>query len=91
MGAAALRDAKRKPRAMSSRTLSLEIACTRDEAARFAAVELFLADLASDPAAQPPGELDAVFGANAKRPSSASSAIPSRSGSPAAMTATPAC
>jgi hypothetical protein len=37
-----------------------------DEAARFAAVELFLADLASDPDAQPPGELDAVFGANAK-------------------------
>lgn len=51
---------------MSSRTLSLEIACTPEEAARFAAVELFLADLAVDPDAQPPGELDAVFGANAK-------------------------
>jgi hypothetical protein len=51
---------------MSSRTLSLEIACTPDEAARFAAVELFLADLAADPDAQPPGGLDAVFGAKAK-------------------------
>ena len=51
---------------MSSRTLSLELACTREEAARFAAVELFLADLASDPTAQPPGELDAVFGAKAR-------------------------
>lgn len=51
---------------MSSRTLSLEIACTADEAARFGAVELFLADLAADPDAQPPGELDAVFGSNAK-------------------------
>ena len=51
---------------MSSRTLTLEIACTREEAARFAAVELFLADLASDASAQPPGELDAVFGAKAK-------------------------
>ena len=51
---------------MSPRTLSLEIACTPDEAARFAAVELFLADLAADPDAQPPGELDSVFGANAK-------------------------
>lgn len=54
------------PRAMPSHTLSLELACTREEAARFAAVELFLADLASDPAAQPPGELEAVFGANVK-------------------------
>lgn len=52
---------------MSSRTLSLEIACTPDEAARFAAVELFLADLAANPLAQPPGELDAVFGAKAKQ------------------------
>ncbi len=51
---------------MPSHTLSCELACTREEAARFAAVELFLADLAADPAAQPPGELDAVFGANAK-------------------------
>lgn len=51
---------------MPSHTLSCELACTREEAARFAAVELFLANLASDPAAQPPRELDAVFGANAK-------------------------
>ncbi len=51
---------------MSSRTLTLEIACTHEEAARFAAVELFLADLAADPEAKPPGELDAVFGAKAK-------------------------
>jgi hypothetical protein len=51
---------------MLSHTLSLELVCTREEAARFAAVEIFLADLASDPAAQPPGELDAVFGGNAK-------------------------
>ena len=51
---------------MSSRTLTLEITCTCEEAARFAAVELFLADLASDASAQPPGELDAVFGAKAK-------------------------
>ena len=51
---------------MSSRTLTLEIACTHEEAARFAAVELFLADLAADPEAKPPSELDAVFGAKAK-------------------------
>ena len=51
---------------MPSHTLCLELACTREEAARFAAVELFLAELATDPAAQPPGELDAVFGANAR-------------------------
>lgn len=51
---------------MSSITLSLQIACTREEAARFAAVELFLADLQRDPAAQPSAELDAVFGANAR-------------------------
>ena len=51
---------------MPSHTLSCELACTREEAARFAAVELFLADLAADPAAQPPGELDAVFGAKAR-------------------------
>jgi hypothetical protein len=51
---------------MPFHTLSCELACTREEAARFAAVELFLADLATDPAAQPPGELDAVFGRHAK-------------------------
>ena len=51
---------------MSSITLSLQIACTREEAARFAAVELFLAELGRDPAAQPSAELDAVFGANPK-------------------------
>lgn len=51
---------------MPYHTLSCELACTREEAARFAAVELFLADLATDPAAQPPGELDAVFGRHAK-------------------------
>ncbi|MFM7333243.1 MAG: hypothetical protein ACKO1H_02340 [Tabrizicola sp.] len=51
---------------MSSITLSLQIACTREEAARFAAVELFLAELECDPAAQPPADLDAVFGAKAR-------------------------
>ena len=51
---------------MPSHTLSLELACTREEAARFAAVVLFLADLATDPAAQPPGELYPVFGAKAR-------------------------
>ena len=45
-------------------TLSLQIACTREEAARFAAGELFLADYATNPHAQPSAELDAVFGAN---------------------------
>ena len=64
-GAAPARTSE-SPRAMPSHTLSLELACTPEEAARFAAVELFLADLASDPAAQPPGELDAVFGAKAR-------------------------
>ena len=48
---------------MSSITLTLELACTRDEAARFAAVELFLAEVAEDAEAEPPAELDAVFGA----------------------------
>lgn len=51
---------------MSSITLSLQIACTREEAARFAAVELFLAELERDGEAQPSSELDAVFGANPK-------------------------
>lgn len=45
-------------------TLSLDICCTRDEAARFAAVELFLADYGTNPAAQPSAELEAVFGSN---------------------------
>lgn len=48
---------------MSSITLTLELACTREEAARFAAVELFLAEVAEDAEAEPPTELDAVFGA----------------------------
>ena len=51
---------------MSSITLSLQIACTREEAARFAAVELFLAELERDSKAEPSAELDAVFGANPK-------------------------
>ena len=51
---------------MSSITLSFEIACTREEAARFAAIELFLAEVAEDANAQPPAELDGVFGANAR-------------------------
>ena len=48
---------------MSSITLTFELACTREEAARFAAVELFLAEVAEDAEAEPPAELDAVFGA----------------------------
>ena len=48
---------------MSSITLTLELACTREEAARFAAVELFLADFAENAEAEPPAELDAIFGA----------------------------
>lgn len=48
---------------MSSITLTLELACTREEAARFAAVELFLADIAENAEAEPPAELDAIFGA----------------------------
>ena len=48
---------------MSSITLTLELGCTREEAARFAAVELFLAEMADDAEAEPPAELDAVFGA----------------------------
>ncbi len=51
---------------MLSITLSLAIACTREEAARFAAVELFLAELERDPKAEPSAELDAVFGTNAR-------------------------
>ena len=48
---------------MPSHTLSCELACTREEAARFAAVELFLADMAENAEAEPPAELDAIFGA----------------------------
>ena len=48
---------------MSSITLTFELACTREEAARFAAVELFLAEVAENAEAQPPAELEAVFGA----------------------------
>lgn len=51
---------------MSSITLTLELACTREEAARFAAVELFLTEVAEDTEAVPPAELEAVFGANAR-------------------------
>lgn len=51
---------------MSSITLALELACTREEAARFAAVELFLAEVAEDAEAEAPAELDAVFGAKAR-------------------------
>ena len=48
---------------MPSITLTLELACTREEAARFAAVELFLAEVAEDAEAEPQAELDAIFGA----------------------------
>lgn len=48
---------------MSSITLTLELVCTREEAARFAAVELFLAQVGENPEAEPPAELDAIFGA----------------------------
>jgi hypothetical protein len=48
---------------MSSITLTFELACTREEAARFAAVELFLAEMAENAEAEPPAELDAIFGA----------------------------
>lgn len=51
---------------MSPLTLTLEITCTREEAARFAAVELFLAAYAEDPAAVPAAELEAVFGPDAR-------------------------
>ena len=55
------RGSQLKANAMSSITLSLELACSRDEAARFAAVELFLAEVAQDASAEPPAELDALF------------------------------
>jgi len=51
---------------MSSITLTLELACTREEAARFAAIELFLAEMAENAEAEPPAELDAIFGAKAR-------------------------
>ena len=60
------RGSQLKANAMSSITLSLELACSRDEAARFAAVELFLAEVAQDASAEPPAELDALFGAKAR-------------------------
>ncbi len=60
------RGSQLKSNAMSSITLSLELACSRDEAARFAAVELFLAEVAQDASAEPPAELDALFGAKAR-------------------------
>ncbi len=48
---------------MSSITLTLELVCTREEAARFAAVEMFLAEMAENAEAEPPAELDTIFGA----------------------------
>ena len=48
---------------MSSITLTFELTCTREEAARFAAVELFLAEMAENAEAESPAELDAIFGA----------------------------
>jgi len=51
---------------MSSITLTLELVCTREEAARFAAVELFLAEIAENAEAEPPAELEAVFGVKAR-------------------------
>ncbi|WP_062344234.1 hypothetical protein, partial [Novosphingobium sp. CCH12-A3] len=51
---------------MSSIKLTLELACTREEAARFAAVELFLAEVGEDAEAEPPAELDAIFGARSR-------------------------
>lgn len=48
---------------MSSITLTLELVCTCEEAARFAAVELFLAEVAENTEAEPPAELDTIFGA----------------------------
>lgn len=51
---------------MSSITLTLELACTHEEAARFAAVELFLAEMAENAKAEPQPELDAVFGSKAR-------------------------
>ena len=46
--------------------LTLELACTREEAARFVAVLVFLHDHASDPAAEPGPELDGLFGPQAR-------------------------
>ena len=46
--------------------LTLELACTREEAARFVAVLVFLHDLGSDPATEPGPELDGLFGPQAR-------------------------
>ena len=51
---------------MTPLSLSLEISCTRDEAARFVALEVFLDEVQTNPGAEPPSELDAVFGTNAR-------------------------
>ena len=51
---------------MTPLSLYLEISCTRDEAARFVALEVFLDEVQTNPGAEPPGELDAVFGTNAR-------------------------
>ncbi len=51
---------------MASITLSFALPCSRDEAARFAAVELFLDALATDADAQPPVELSDIFGLRAR-------------------------
>ena len=46
--------------------LTLELACTREEAARFVAVLVFLHDHATAAAAQPGPELDGLFGPQAR-------------------------
>lgn len=51
---------------MASITLSFAMPCSRDEAARFAAVELLLDALATDPDAQAPVELSDIFGGRAR-------------------------
>lgn len=47
---------------MAAFHLSLDLPCTPEEAARFAAVLVFLDDVARDPAALPGPELDGLFG-----------------------------
>lgn len=47
---------------MSAFLLSLQIPCSLEEAARFAAVLVFLDDVMRDPAALPGRELDGLFG-----------------------------
>ena len=44
--------------------LSLDIPCQPEEASRFAAVLVFLDDVARDPAALPGPELDGLFGSH---------------------------